>query len=64
MIAMKEEKRVVALDPYEEGAVITALVDMRNKEIAEEKPGDFAGDLILKILNAPTKKVKRRDEAR
>lgn len=60
----KEEKRVVALDPYEEGAVITALNDMRNKAIAEDKPAHFEGELIMKILNAPTKKVKRRDEAR
>ena len=60
----KEEKRVVALYPYEEGAVITALNDMRNKAIAEDKPADFTGEIILKILNSPTKKVRKRNEAR
>lgn len=63
---MKEEKRIVGLDAYEEGAVITALNDLRNKEIANEKPAEFTGDLILKILNAPVRKVKvkMRNEAR
>jgi hypothetical protein len=63
---MKEEKRIVRFDTYEEGAVITALNDLRNKEIADEKPADFTGELILKILNAPVKKVRVRvrDEAR
>ncbi|MDF1494555.1 hypothetical protein [Caproiciproducens sp. CPB-2] len=61
---MKEEKRIVALDDYEEGAVITALNDMRNKEIAEENPTDFVDELMLKILHAPLKKARGRDEAR
>lgn len=61
---MKEEQRIVALDPYEEGAVITALNDMRNKELEEKMPTDFVDDLLLKILHAPQKKVKVRDEAR
>jgi hypothetical protein len=61
---MREEKRVIALDEYEEGAVITALNDMRNKGIAEAAPTDFLDDLLLKILRAPQKKVRVRDEAR
>jgi len=61
---MKEEQRIVALDPYEEGAVITALNDMRNKELEDEKTTDFVDDLLLKILHAPQKKVRVRDEAR
>jgi len=63
---MREHQRIVGLDAYEEGAVITALNDMRNKEISEKKPADFTGDLILKIINAPIRrvKVKIRDEAR
>lgn len=61
---MKEEQRIVALDPYEEGAVITALNDMRNKELEDKKATDFVDDLLLKILHAPQKKVRVRDEAR
>jgi hypothetical protein len=61
---MKEEQRIISLDEYEEGAVITALSDMRNKEIAEAESTDFVDDLLLKILHAPQKKVRVRDEAR
>ncbi|GHT86781.1 hypothetical protein FACS18947_6870 [Bacteroidia bacterium] len=61
---MKEEKVVVELDPYEEGAVITALNDMRNKELEKQEPTDFVDELLLKILHAPGRKVRVRDEAR
>jgi hypothetical protein len=61
---MKEEQKIIALDDYEEGAVISALNDLRNKEIAEQEPTDFVDELLLKILHAPQKKVKVRDEAR
>lgn len=61
---MKEEHRIVTLDPYEEGAVITALNDMRNDQLSEKEPTDFVDELMLKILHSPQKKVRMRDEAR
>ena len=61
---MKEEQKIVGLDTYEEGAVISALNDMRNKDISEKQPTDFVDDLIVKIIHAPTKKVKVRNEER
>ena len=61
---MKDEKKIVQLDTYEEGAIISALNDMRNKEIIERKPADFTGDLIIKIIHSPVRRVKVRDEAR
>jgi hypothetical protein len=61
---MKEEKVVVELDHYEEGAVISALNELRNKEIAENEPTDFVDELMLKIMHAPQRKVRTRDEAR
>jgi len=61
---MKEEKHIVALDDYEERAVISALNDLRNKEIAGQKPTDFVDELLLKVIHAPQKKVRVRDEAR
>jgi hypothetical protein len=61
---MKEERVVLELDPYEEGAVITALNELRNKEIEGQESTDFVDDLMLKILHAPQKKVKVRDESR
>jgi hypothetical protein len=61
---MKEDLKTVTLDTYEEGAVISALNDMRNKEIAEKESTDFVDELMLKILHAPQRKVRVRDEAR
>lgn len=61
---MKEEQRVITLDSYEEGAIITALNEMRNKGLEEKEPTDFLDDLMLKILHSPQKKVRTRDEAR
>ncbi|MDR1616004.1 MAG: hypothetical protein LBR98_03235 [Syntrophomonadaceae bacterium] len=61
---MKKDQKTVSFDAYEEGAVITALNDLRNREIDERESGDFIGDIMLKIINTPVRKVKIRDEAR
>jgi hypothetical protein len=61
---MKETQKIVGLDESEEGAVVQALNELRNKEIADNKSGVFLGELILKVVRAPEKKVRVRDEAR
>jgi hypothetical protein len=61
---MRDEKVILELDRYEEGAIIRALSDMRNKEIAEQNPTDSLNDLLLKIIRAPQRKARIRDEAR
>ena len=60
----KEEKRVVELDKYEHGVVINALNEMRNDLIGEERPTDIVDEVLLKAIDAPTKKVrgKSREE--
>ena len=63
---MKEEERVLTLDNYEYGVVVNALNDLRNDLIKEDRPTDAVDELLLKTIDAPTKKQKRRshDEAR
>jgi hypothetical protein len=63
---MKEEKRLLTLDQYEHGVMVNALNELRNDLIEEQRPTDAVDDLILKTIDAPTKKQKRRshDEAR
>jgi hypothetical protein len=56
---MKEEKRVLELDKYEYGVVFHSLNDERNKLIGEQRPTDAVDDVLLKVIDAPTK--KRRD---
>ena len=60
----KQEKRVLTLDRYEHGVVINALNEMRNDLLEEERPTDIVYEVLLKVIDAPTKKEKRRDEAR
>jgi predicted N-formylglutamate amidohydrolase len=63
---MKEEKRLLTLDQYEHGVMVNALNELRNDLIEEQRPTDAVDDLLLKTIDAPTKKQKRRshDETR
>ncbi|MDL2287029.1 hypothetical protein LJB90_00475 [Eubacteriales bacterium OttesenSCG-928-G02] len=61
---MKEDIKVIELDRSEQGVILTALSDFRNKRLEEGKTADIASDLINEIFEAPTKKVKVRDAAR
>jgi hypothetical protein len=61
---MRDEKVILELDRYEEGAIIKALNDMRTNRLAEGKPTDVENELLLKIIRAPAKKARIRDEAR
>lgn len=58
----KKDKRVLVLDKYEHGVVINALNEMRNDLIEEERPTDAVDDLLLKAIDAPSKKVKVKDD--
>lgn len=55
---------MLTLDHYEHGVVINALNEMRNDLLEEERPTDILDEVLLKVIDAPTKKEKRRDEAR
>ena len=44
--------------------MINALNDMRNGLIGEERPTDIVDELLLKTIDAPTKRMRCRDEAR
>ena len=60
----KEEKRVLTLDKYEHGVVVIALNEMRNDLLEEQRSTDIVDEVLLKAIDAPTKKVRGRDEAR
>ena len=60
----KEEKRVLTLDKYEHGVVVNALNEMRNDLLEEQRSTDIVDEVLLKAIDAQTKKVKCRDEAR
>ena len=58
----KEEKRVLTLDKYEHGVVVNALNEMRNDLLEEQRSTDIVDEVLLKAIDAPTKKVRGRDE--
>jgi len=59
---MREELRVLTLDKYEHGVIINALNDFRNDLIEENRPTDAIDDVLIKAIDAPTKKEKRKED--
>lgn len=57
---MAEEKKVVTLDDFEQRLMVSSLMDFRNDLLRDEKPTEDINGLILKAIDAPTKKEKRR----
>ncbi|MBW4841680.1 MAG: hypothetical protein KZY74_20020 [Paenibacillaceae bacterium] len=57
---MKEEERILCLDHYEHGIVVNALNTLRNDLIGEKRPTDAVDELLLKTIEAPYQKNKRR----
>ena len=62
---MKEEQRQLSLDESEYGLVVIALNEKRNEMIEEKHSTDFVDSVLLKVFDAPKKKVKvHYDEGR
>ena len=59
---MAEEKKVLTLDEFEKRLMVSGLMDFRNDLLKDDKPTEDINDLILKVIDAPTKKEKRRAE--
>ena len=57
---MGNGKVVVELDDFEQRLMVSGLADFRNDLIRDEKPTEDVDDLILKVIDAPTKKEKRK----
>jgi hypothetical protein len=60
---VKEEKRILTLDEYEHGVVVNALNELRNDLLEERRSTDAVDDVLLKTIDAPTKKVRCKDYA-
>ena len=45
---------------FEQRLMVSGLMDFRNDLLRDEKPTEDINDLILKVIDAPTKKEKRR----
>jgi hypothetical protein len=55
---MREAKRHIYLDDFEHRLLVGCLMTSRNEYLREGKPTEDVNDLILKIIDAPKKKLK------
>ena len=60
---MADEKKVITLDDFEQRLMVSGLMDFRNDLLKEEKPTEDINDLILKVIDAPTKTEKRKADS-
>lgn len=57
---MADEKVVVTLDSFEQRLMVGGLADWRNDLIRDDKPTEDVDDLLLKVIDAPSKKDKKK----
>lgn len=57
---MEDTKVVVTLDNFEQRLMVSGLADFRNGLIREDKPTEDVDDLIIKVIDAPTEKAKKK----
>ena len=57
---MSSEKVMVTLDNFEQRLMINGLVGFKNDLKRQKKPMEDVENLILKVINAPSAKGKRR----
>ncbi len=55
---MKREKRYLYLDPFEWRLIVAGLNSFRTTLLNVEKPTEDVDELLLKIIDAPTKKIR------
>ena len=55
-----KQKFIVCLDDWEHRLIIRAVTEFRNRCIANGKPIEDLNELLLKVVHAPTRKVRIR----
>lgn len=56
----RDDKLILEIDEHEQGVVINALNDYRTAKLSEGYTTDIIDELLIKTIEAPTKKEKRR----
>ena len=61
----RAEKKVLVLSNMEQGLIVNGLMDFRNNLLKQDRPTEDINDLILRVIDAPVKKLRRTEyEAR
>ena len=57
---MSDEKKVITVDDFDHRLMVNGLNNFRNDLSKEDKPTEDVDELILKVIDAPTKKEKKK----
>ena len=57
-----KETRVVRLNNYEHRVMVAVLNTFRNEMIQQEKSTEDVDDLLLKVIDAPLSKGRKKDD--
>ena len=57
---MRDIKRVVTLNSFEQRLMVRGLADFRNDALRDGKPTENVDNLLIKVMDAPTRREKRR----
>lgn len=55
---MKEKREYFYFDDFEHWLLVGCLMTARNEYLREDKPTEDVNDLILKIIDAPSNKLR------
>ena len=55
-----EDKRVIEVDEFQQRLIIGSLNDTRNELVAQGRETDFVDETLLDVMDAPTRKEKKR----
>ena len=58
---MRGERVTLTLDSFEQRLMVNGLVEFKNILRKQDKPLEDIEDLILKVIDAPPSKNRRRD---
>lgn len=58
---MRAEKHIVTLDEFQHNLLINGLNEFRNDLLNAKQPTEDVDELLLKLLDAPTRREKKRD---
>ena len=61
-IQAMSDKRILKLDKYEHGVLVNALNRFRTDLINEDQSTDAVDDVLIKAIDAPSRKEKRNSE--
>lgn len=57
-ITLKREKRYLFLDCFEHRLAVAGMNHFRNHLLRDGKPTEDVDSLLLRLLNAPTRRIK------